>query len=126
MVWVRSPVYFYNRIGRHHFSRAAATDPRYRCRKRKIEVSDAGRVRDFLFERGMSSSSLKRVFLSVRAVITLAIREHDLSVTTVFSGTFIQDDEAEKKRLPIPADALIDIHREFMALNKWLKPGVPD
>ncbi len=89
-------------------------------------MSDAGRVRDFLFERGMSSSSLKRVFLSVRAVITLAIREHDLSVTTVFSGTFIQDDEAEKKRLPIPADALIDIHREFIALNKWLKPGVPD
>ena len=94
MVSVRSPVYFYNRIGRYHFSRAAVKDPRYRFRKRKIEVSDAGRVRDFLFERGISSSSLKRVFLFVRAAITLAIREYDLSVTTVFSGTFIQDDEA--------------------------------
>ena len=46
-----------------------------------LEVSDAGRFRDYLFERGMSSSSVKRVFSSVRAVINLAIREHGLSVT---------------------------------------------
>ena len=39
-----------------------------------IEVSDAGRFRDYLFERGMSSLSVKRVFSSVRAVIYLAIR----------------------------------------------------
>ena len=49
----------------------------------------------------MSSSSVKRVFSSVQAVINLAIREHGLSVTNVFSGTFIPDDEVKKKRLPI-------------------------
>ena len=72
-----------------------------------LEVSDAGRFRDYLFERGMSSSSVKRVFSSVRAVINLAIREHGLSVTNVFSGTFIPDDEVKKKRLPIPAPDLV-------------------
>ena len=40
-----------------------------------LEVSDAGQLRDYLLERGMSSSSVKRVFSSVRAVINLAIRE---------------------------------------------------
>ena len=72
-----------------------------------LEVSDAGRFRDYLFERGVSSSSVKRVFSSVRAVINLAIREHGLSMTNVFSGTFIPDDEVKKKRLPIPAPDLV-------------------
>ena len=40
-----------------------------------IEISDAGRFRNYLFNRGMSSSSVKRMFSSVRAVINLAIRE---------------------------------------------------
>ncbi len=74
-----------------------------------LKVSDAGRFRDYLFDRGMSSSSVKRVFSSVRAVINLAIREHGLSVTNVFSGTFIPDDEVKKKRLPIPTEALLGI-----------------
>jgi hypothetical protein len=229
MVWVRSPVYFYNRNGTYYFSRAVPSDLRHRFPKRKIEVSlrtkseskaarsaaalsdrlerywdslrmemiyskelgltvlpetrtaasdsfsltdalalyhrlkgtgktnlffessersirylieclghdsltslevsDAGRFRDYLFERGMSSSSVKRVFSSVRAVINLAIREHGLSVTNVFSGTFIPDDEVKKKRLPIPADALLTIQRECMALDdepRWLIALISD
>ena len=58
-----------------------------------LEVSDTVRFRNYLFERGVSSSSQKRVFSSVRAVINLAIREQGLSVTNVFSVTFIPDDE---------------------------------
>ena len=94
-----------------------------------LEVSDAGRFRDYLFERGMSSSSVKRVFSSVRAVINLAIREYGLSVTNVFSGTFIPDDEVKKKRLPIPTEALLTIQRECMALDdepRWLIALISD
>ena len=40
-----------------------------------LEVSDARGFSDYLFERGMASSSVKRVFSSVRGVINLAIRE---------------------------------------------------
>ena len=43
----------------------------------ELETADAGRFRDYLFARGMSSSSVKRVFSSVRAIITNA--GHDLS-----------------------------------------------
>ena len=229
MVWVRSPVYFYNRNGTYYFSRAVPSDLRHRFPKRKIEVSlrtkseskaarsaaaladrlerywdslrmemiyskelgltvlpearpaasdsfcltdalalyhrlkgtgktnlffessersirylieclghdsltslkvsDAGRFRDYLFARGMSSSSVKRVFSSVRAVINLAIREHGLSVTNVFSGTFIPDDEVKKKRLPIPAPDLVKIQKACMTLDdepRWLIALISD
>ena len=79
-----------------------------------LEISDAGRFRDYLFDRGMSSSSVKRVFSSVRAVINLAIREQGLAVTSVFNGTFIPDDEAKTKRLPIPTEVLLTIQHECM------------
>jgi hypothetical protein len=39
-----------------------------------IEISDAGRFRDYLFDRGMSSSSVKRIFSSVRAIVYLHLR----------------------------------------------------
>ena len=94
-----------------------------------LEVSHAGRFRDYLFEHGMSSSSVKRVFSSVRAVINLAIWEHGLSVTNVFSGTLIPDDEVKKKRLPIPAPDLLKIQQECMDLDdepRWLIALISD
>ena len=129
MVRVKSPVYFYNHNGTYYFSRAVPADLRHHFPKRKIEVSDAGRFRDYLFERGMSSSSVKRVFSSVRAVINLAIREQDLSVTNVFSGTFIPDDAVKKKRLPIPVEDLVKIQQECIALDdepSWLIALISD
>ena len=77
----------------------------------------------------MSSSSVKRVFSSVRAVINLAIREYGLSLTNIFSGTFIPDDEVKKKRLPIPTGALLTIQRECMTLDdepRWLIALISD
>ena len=94
-----------------------------------IEMSDAGRFRDHLFDRGMSSSPVKRVFSSVRAVINLAIREQGLSINNVFSGTFIPNDEAKTLRLPIPADVLFTIQRECMKLDdepRWLIALISD
>ena len=94
-----------------------------------IEISDAGRFRDYLFDRGMSSSSVKRVFSSVRAVINLAIREQGLSTNNVFSGTFIPDDEAKTQRLPIPTDVLVTIQNERRQLDdepRWLIALISD
>jgi len=94
-----------------------------------LEISDAGRFRDHLFDRGMSSSSVKRVFSSVRAVINLAIREQGLSINNVFSGTFIPDDEAKTQRLPIPTDVLLTIQHECMQLDdepRWLIALISD
>ena len=62
-----------------------------------IEIRDAGRFRDHLFSRGMSSSSVKRIFSSVNAIVNMAIRERSLNISNVFSGTFIPEDEVKKK-----------------------------
>jgi integrase len=94
-----------------------------------IEISDVGRFRDYLFDRGMSSSSVKRVFSSVRAVINLAIREQGLPINNVFSGTFIPDDEAKTQRLPIPTDVLVTIQNECRQLDdepRWLIALISD
>ena len=94
-----------------------------------IEMSDSGRFRDYLFDRGMSASSVKRVFSSVRSVINLAIREQGLSINNVFSGTFIPNDEAKTLRLPIPTDVLLTIQRECKQLDdepRWLIALISD
>ena len=39
---------------------------------------DAGLFRDYLLERGMSASSVKRVITSVRAILYLVIKERGL------------------------------------------------
>jgi integrase len=94
-----------------------------------LEISDAGRFRDHLFDRGMSSSSVKRVFSSVRAVINLAIREQGLSINNVFSGTFIPDDENKTQRSPIPTDVLLTIQHVCMQLDdepRWLIALISD
>ena len=94
-----------------------------------IEKSDAGRFRDYLFACGMSSSSVKRVFSSVRAIINLAIREQGLAITNVFSGTFIPDDGAKQQRTPIPQDALKRVQMVCQNLDdepRWLIALISD
>ena len=96
---------------------------------RDFATADAGRFRNYLFDRGMSSSSVKRVFSSVRAVINLAIREQGLSINNVFSGTFIPDDEAKIQRLPIPTDTLLNVQHECMQMDdepRWLIALISD
>ena len=94
-----------------------------------LEPSDAGRFRDFLFDRGMSSSSVKRVFSSVRAIMNLAIKEHGLSLTNVFNGTFIPEDNKKKERMPVPVDVIRQIQDECIRLDdepRWLITLISD
>ena len=54
----------------------------------EIKISDASRLRDHLFAKGMSSSSEKWVFSSVRPIVNFAIREQELAINcpTVSNG----------------------------------------
>jgi len=94
-----------------------------------LKVADGGQFRDFLFERGMSSSSVKRVFSSVRAIVNLAIREQGIAVSNVFSGTYIPEDALEQKRPPIPMDTLRQVQSNCRSLNdepRWLIALISD
>ena len=44
----------------------------------ELNRSDAGRFRDFLIAKKLTTSSIKRVFATVRAAVNLAISEHGL------------------------------------------------
>ena len=88
-----------------------------------IETGDSGKFRDYLFERGLSSSSVKRVFSSVRAIVGLAIKENGIEITNPFVGTFIPDDQNRKRRLPVPGDVLTELQRICFDMDdepRWL------
>ena len=94
-----------------------------------MHPSDASVFRDHLFNKGMSSASVRRVFASVKSIINLAIREHGLNCTNVFAGAFIPDDAASAKRLPIPAGVIKSIQEECWAINdenRWLVALISD
>jgi len=69
------------------------------------------------------------VFSSVKSIVNLAIREQGLTVTNVFSGTFIPDDGAKQRRNPIPTEALQRVQRDCQNLDdeaRWLISLISD
>ena len=53
--------------------------------------SEASAFRDQLMNRGLSPSSVSRIFSSVRAVINLSISENGLNCRNVFTRTFLPE-----------------------------------
>ena len=74
-----------------------------------LAPSDAGKFRDYLFDRGMASASVKRVISSVRAILNIAIKEYGLERTNIFKGTFIPADAQTKKRFPVPDNVILKV-----------------
>ena len=90
---------------------------------------DAGQFRDYLLDRGMSSSSVRRVIASVRAMLNLVIKEYGLSGPNIFNGIFIPKDLHKKERPPIPADEIKTIQNECMSVDdepRWLLALISD
>ena len=68
---------------------------------------DAGKVRDALIGRGLSVLSVRRIFTTVKAVINLAIAEHDLDIRNAPSDERVHLVCRYKRRanhfMPVPA-----------------------
>lgn len=79
--------------------------------------TEAGKFRDYLIDRGLTTVSIKRVFSTVRAAFNLAISEHGLDFHNPFSGTFIPEVGKKKTRPPISPTYIRSIQRECMATN---------
>ena len=76
---------------------------------------DAASFRDWLVERDLSSSSISRIFFTVRAVINLMIQENGLNCINGFAKTFLPTNDREK-RPPIPKDELRIIQKTCLDL----------
>lgn len=95
----------------------------------KLEVKDGGVFRDYLFKKGLSSSSIKRIFSSVKSIINFNIKEYGINIHNPFSGTYIPDDNKTKIRLPIPIENIRSIQAECKSINddnRWLIALISD
>ena len=85
--------------------------------------SDGAKFRDWLIEQGMSLSTVKRVFSSVKAVINLTIQEYGLDINNPFSKTYMPYIEDKQYRESIPTETVKHIQslcREYNDDLRWL------
>ena len=85
--------------------------------------SDGAKFRDWLIEQGMSLSTVKRVFSSVKAIINLTIQEHGLDINNPFSKTYMPEIEDKQYRQSIPTETIKHIQslcREYDDDLRWL------
>ena len=90
---------------------------------------DASRFRDALFARGLSSSSVKRVFSAVKAIIQLCIAETGLQAPNVFRGTYMPQRDDVRKREPIPLEFVHSVQAECREMDdelRWLVALISD
>ena len=90
---------------------------------------DSARLRDDLFKRGLSSSSVKRVFASIRSITNLSIKEYGLECSNAFANTFIPDKSDQVRRVPVPLSDLALIQKQCVEIDddrRWLVALISD
>ena len=79
--------------------------------------ADAAKYRDWLVEKGLASSSVKRVFSSVKAIVNLAINELGVDSKNAFAGVYLASRGDAKKRKPLSNRSLIHLQKACMEAN---------
>jgi len=84
---------------------------------------DASKFRDYLLDKGLLISSVKRIFSSIRSIINLSISEEGINCINAFSKTYMPDKENVEIRKPIPTKDIKHIQslcREHDDDLRWL------
>jgi len=84
---------------------------------------DASKFRDYLLDRGLLISSIKRIFSSIRSIINLSISEEGISCINAFSKTYMPGNNNVEIRKPIPIRDIKHIQslcREYDDDLRWL------
>ena len=95
----------------------------------EMSPRDGADFRDHLLAKGLSSSSVRRVFSTVKAVINLCISEHGLKISNPFGGVFIPEDDLETKRRPIPLPDIRNVQADCLTYDddqRWLIALISD
>lgn len=102
------------------------------CGDRHLEAytkADANAFRDALIERGLTGSSITRVFGTVRAVVNFAISEQGLSLQNPFNGVYYDRAAGVSDRHPIPSAGLLAVQADCRRIDddmRWLVAMVSD
>ncbi len=89
---------------------------------------DAGKVRDAMIAKGLAVLSVKRTFITIKAIINLAIAEHGLDIRNPFSAIYMPDANS-KKRVSIPVDTIREIQQACYDIDddmRWLVTLISD
>jgi integrase len=95
----------------------------------EYEVADGGVFRDWLTEKGLASSSVKRVFSTARAITNLAIAEHGLDMTSPFANVYFPELDDVKLRQPVSVHDIALIQNSCRAEDddiRWLLALISD
>jgi len=95
----------------------------------EYELSDGGVFRDWLVEKGLASSSVKRVFSTIRAITNLAIAEHGLDMRSPFANVYFPELDDIKERLPVSTHDIKVIQRHCRETDdemRWLLALISD
>ena len=77
--------------------------------------ADAASFRDWLIKRGLTSSSISRIFGTIHTVINLTIQEHRLACRSTIANIYLPKKE-EEKRKPIPKHEILQIQKTCLEL----------
>ena len=94
-----------------------------------IRRSDAGRFRDFLVKRNLSTQSIRRVLATLRASINFASSERGIDCQNAFSKTYVPTVGIRRKRLPIPTNTILSVQQQCIVQNdnrRWLIALISD
>ena len=83
------------------------------------ERKDANAFRDYLKSKGLAKESIARNLTNVRAVINFVLREHGLPTNSAFSGVYLGEMGAPKKRY-VPTTLQIKLFKTY-AMHKMMK-----
>ena len=89
---------------------------------------DAGKVRDTMIAKGLAVLSVKRTFITIKAIINLAIAEHGLDMRNPFSSIYMPDANS-KKRVSIPVETIRQIQQSCIEHDddmRWLVALISD
>lgn len=91
--------------------------------------SDATSFRDAMIERGLTGSSITRIFGTVRAVLNFTASEVGVIMNNPFNGVYYDRQSGVKDRAPLPIDVLRLVQQECMKVDddlRWLVALISD
>jgi len=91
--------------------------------------SEAANFRDYLFQKGLVSSSVKRIFSSVKSIVNFSISEKGLDIKNPFSGIYIPSKDDTNIRQPISMDNIRKIQLACKNLDddmRWIIALISD
>jgi len=91
----------------------------------------ANLVRDSLLDRGLSPSSIRRMFGALAALLNFVSKEEGCANTSAFSGVYLREDQRmpSQKRQPIPNETILAVQSECETIDdqaRWLVALISD